>query len=129
MNANPENTMNDADRIVDVELRPTGTDKIWAILSHLSLFSAIGFLFFPLIVYLAMKDDSPFAAEHAKEALNFHISVILYSVMAALLCFVLIGFVLLGIISLATIVLAIVAALRVSDNKAYRYPLTLRLIK
>ena len=106
---------------------PTGSDKIWSMLSHLSFFLGLPFLL-PLVVYLAMRKDSVYVAENAREALNFHISVILYSLACVPLTFILIGVPLLIAIGVATVVLAIIAAVKASNGECYRYPLTLRLV-
>ncbi|MES2476545.1 MAG: DUF4870 domain-containing protein [Verrucomicrobiota bacterium] len=107
--------------------QPNSDDKIWIIFCHLSLLLGIGFLL-PLVVYLVKKEDSPATAEHAREALNFHISVYLYGFICFLLIFVAIGLVLLPLLGLASAVLAIVAAIKASEGKPYRYPLTIRLV-
>jgi len=82
----------------------------------------------PLIVYLAMKGESEFVATNAKEALNFHLSVLIYCLCCIPLMVVLIGIPLLILIGLGSLVLAIIAAIKASDGGCYRYPLTLRLI-
>lgn len=110
-----------------VQSIPSSDDKIWIIFCHLSLLLGIGFLL-PLIVYLVKKNDSPATAEHAREALNFHISVYLYGIICFFLIFVAIGVVLLPLLGLASAVLAIVAAIKASEGKPYRYPLTIRLV-
>jgi uncharacterized Tic20 family protein len=107
---------------------PTGNDKIWSMLCHLSFFLGVGFLL-PLVVYLAMRRDSPFVADNAREALNFHISVIIYCLCCIPLTFILIGIPMLFAIGIATLVLAIIAAVKVSNNQTYHYPLTLRLVR
>ena len=72
-------------------------DKIWAIFCHLSLLLGIGFIL-PLVVWLAKRDDSPAVAAHAREALNFHLSLYLYGFLSAILIFFCIGyFLLLGL--------------------------------
>ena len=106
---------------------PSGSDKIWSMLSHLSFFLGVGFLL-PLVVYLAMRRESAYAAENAREALNFHISVILYALCCIPLTFILIGVPLLIAIGIATLVLAIIAAVKAANGECYRYPLTLRLV-
>ena len=60
---------------------PRGNDKIWAILSHLSTFLGIGFILIPLVVYLAMKDESAYVRDNAREALNFHLSILIYGLL------------------------------------------------
>ncbi len=102
-------------------------DRLWIILSHLSILVGAG-LFLPLVVYLWKKEQSPNAAEHAREALNFHISVYIYSLLCLPLCFLLIGIPLLMLVGLAALILAIVAAVRAADGGFYRYPLTIRLV-
>ena len=71
---------------------------------------------------------SPFAADQAKESLNFQITVWLLGLVFAVLALVLIGFVFLWILGLVNVVLVIIAAIQVRDGKAYRYPFCLRLV-
>ena len=106
---------------------PTGTEKIWSMLSHLSFLIGVGILL-PLVVYLAMRKESAYVAENAREALNFHISVIIYCICCIPLTLILVGIPLLIIIGLGTLVLAIIAAVKASDGDCFRYPLTLRLV-
>ncbi len=107
---------------------PSGNDKIWSILSHLSALLGVGLLL-PLVVYLAMKGDSAYVRDNAREALNFHFSVIIYCLCSIPLTFVVIGIPLLIVIGVGSLILAIVAAVKASDGGCYRYPLTLRLIQ
>jgi len=107
--------------------QPRGSEKVWALFSHLSTFVGLPFLL-PLIVYLAMKGDSAYAAENAREALNFHLSMLLYALCCIPLTFILIGLPLLCAIGLASLVLAIVAAIKAADGGCYRYPLTIRMV-
>jgi uncharacterized Tic20 family protein len=119
---------------VDTSLPPTpqpglsSDDKIWAICCHLSLLLGVGFLL-PLIVWLAKKSDSPLVAAHAREALNFHISLFLYGIISAVLIFVLIGIPLLCILMIGSFVLAIIAAIEASKNNFFHYPLTLPIFR
>ena len=114
----------------------TGVDKAernWAVAAHLSglsLYLGIPFgnILGPLVVWLIKKDESPYAEQQAKEALNFQISLTIYGIVAALLAFVFIGFLLIPVLFVLQIVLTIVATIRVSEGKAYEYPLTIRLI-
>lgn len=103
---------------------PTSDERTLAILSHvLTLFF---WIIPPLIIYLLKKDESPFVAEHAKESMNFQITMAI----AGLLLFVtIVGILLLWLIGVIVLVLVIVATIKASESKMYRYPLTLRLIK
>lgn len=105
----------------------TSEDRIWIIVCHLSIFVGVGLLL-PLIVYLVKKVESPLVAEHAKEALNFHISLVLYGIITGLLCLVFIGLLLIPVLLIIGVVFPIIAAIKASNGEFYRYPLTLRLV-
>ena len=105
---------------------PSSNDKNIATITHLG---GILFSFIPsLIVWLLKKDDSEYIATHAREALNFQITLLLVQFVAYVLIFILVGFLLLGLIWIFNIVFSIIAAISSSKGEYYRYPLTLRLI-
>lgn len=106
---------------------PTGGEKIWAMLSHVSGFIGVPFVL-PLIVYLAMKGDSTYVAGNAKEALNFHLSLFIYGLCLIPLIWLLIGIPLMIVMAIGAFILSIIAAIKAADGGVYRYPLTLRLI-
>jgi len=113
--------------LTDAALAPKGSDKIWSMLSHLSALLGVGFVL-PLVVYLAMRKESEYVAANAREALNFHISLLIYALCCIPLVFILIGIPLLIVLGLGSLVLAIIATVKASDGQCYRYPLTLRLV-
>ena len=113
--------------LTDAPLAPKGGDKIWSMLSHLSALLGVGFVL-PLVVYLAMRCESEYVAANAREALNFHISVLIYGLCCIPLVFLLIGIPLLIVLGLGSLVLAIIATVKASNGLCYRYPLTLRLM-
>lgn len=105
-------------------VQATSDEKTMAILAH--VLTLVAWLIAPLIIYLIKKDDSKFVAEHAKESLNFQITVTL----ACIVLFItIIGIFLLWIVGIIALVLVIVATVKASEGKMYRYPLTIRLIK
>jgi hypothetical protein len=106
---------------------PTSDEKTMALLAHV-LSLLFGFLA-PLIIWLVKKDESPFVEAHAKEALNFQITLFICYLLAWILVIVLVGFLLLGILGLLHLILAIVATIKASEGKMYRYPFNFRLIK
>lgn len=101
-------------------------EKGWALGAHLSelLVSFVG----PLVIWLVFKGRGPFLEHHAKEALNFSITVFIAAVVSALSMLLLIGFVLLPLVGLWAFVMPIIAAVKANNGEWYRYPLTLRLI-
>jgi hypothetical protein len=108
--------------------------RMWAVLCHASalvgfLVPAAGHILAPLIVWLVKRGDSPSVDEHGKESLNFQLSMLIYSIIAGILCLVLIGFVLLPILHVVNVVLVVLASLRASEGELYRYPITIRFLK
>ena len=105
-------------------LVPTSDERTMAILSH--ILTIIFPFLAPLIIYLIKKDDSKFVEHHAKESLNFQITVVLIVI---ILFITIIGILLVWIVGIASLVLVIVATIKASDGKLYRYPFSWRLIK
>ena len=120
-------------------------EKQWAMFAHLSALAggiltsgwagSIGCFIGPLIIWMVKKDTMPFVDDQAKEALNFNISVALVSLALFLLSVLTLGIGLVIaipawiIIGIAWCVFTIIAAIKAHEGVAYRYPLTLRLIK
>ncbi|WP_255527455.1 MULTISPECIES: DUF4870 domain-containing protein [unclassified Luteimonas] len=117
----------------------------WAMFAHLSALlggllttawgGSIGCFIGPLVIWLLKKDTMPFVGDQAKEALNFNITVaIIFLVLFLMTIFTLgIGIIITGplfvVVGLSWLVFTIIAAIKANDGIAYRYPLTLRLIK
>lgn len=115
-------------------------DTTWAVIAHVSQFCTfVGVPGFagPLLVWLLRRQDDPFAADQAKEALNFSLSLLIYTVaLFLLLAFALFDFsgatvaavvLSLAFLALASLVFPVIAALKAGAGERYRYPLTLRL--
>ncbi|MEO6288700.1 MAG: DUF4870 domain-containing protein [Ginsengibacter sp.] len=105
-------------------IAPTSDEKTMAILSHV-LTLVVGFVA-PLIIYLMKKDESVYVREHARESLNFQITI--FIIIAGLFITV-IGILLLWIVGIAALILVIIATIKASEGKLYKYPFSLRLIK
>lgn len=105
---------------------PSNDDRNIATVTHLG---GTVFSFIPgLLVWALKKDDSPYIANQAKEALNFQITVLIAQFIAGILVMILVGFIFIGIIWLLNIVFCILAAISTSKGETYRYPFCLRLI-
>ena len=109
----------------------TSSDRLWSVLCHLSYFFGFALLsfLFPLTVFLVMRSDSPYVTHHAKEALNFHLSILIYALCCVPLCFIVIGVPLLIIIGLGGLICSIVAAVKASDGVFYQYPFAIRFVR
>lgn len=124
---------------------PSAEERQWAMFAHLSALiggivtagwlASLGCLIGPLIIWQIKKDTMPFAADQAKEALNFNITLAgLMVILTALgLLTVGIGFIVIAplmlLIGVAALVFIIIASIKANEGVAYRYPFALRLIK
>lgn len=105
---------------------PTGDEKTLGILAH--VLTLVAPILAPLIIYL-MKNDSQFVKENAKESLNFQLTVTICAIISAILVFIVVGIFLLIIIGIGSLILVIIASVKASEGKIYRYPINFRLIK
>ena len=107
--------------------------RMWAMLAHLSaltgIFTLIGSVVGPLVVWQIQKDKSAYVDYHGKEAVNFQITMAIAFAVSFLLMIVLIGFVLIWILGAVWLVFTIIAAVKANNGEYYRYPLTIRFIK
>ena len=108
-------------------------------LLHLSaltgFFSFAGFFLGPVVIWLMQRDRFPAVRAHFEEAINFQLSLVLYSVILFVLSVVTLGigllitwpiFLAIGVMEL---IFPILAAMKASEGQSYLYPLTIRLIK
>ncbi len=107
--------------------------RTWGMVAHLS--GLVGLLGVPpvagpLVVWLVKKKDFPFVDDQGKEAINFHITVLiaLAACVPAILC-VGLGVVAMIGVGIAATVFTIIGAMKANQGIAYRYPFTLRLVK
>ena len=108
--------------------------RLWTVFCHASALLGVflhfpGHVLGPLIVWLAKRDDSPELDAHGKEAVNFQLSMLLYTIISGVFCLVLIGFAFLAILWVLNAVFVIIASIQASDGKFYRYPMTIRFIQ
>jgi hypothetical protein len=101
--------------------------RLWATLAHIGPV-IIGFVA-PLVIWLVYRERGQYVADQAKEALNFQITLTIAATVSAILMVVIIGFFLLPIVAIGGLVLMIMAAIAANKGQAYRYPVTLRLVK
>lgn len=141
---------------IDV-LSPTASERQWAALAHLAALVLalltswiVGFagVIGAGVIYLLKRDDSDFIAAHAREAVNFNLSMFLYACLAFAAALMLVGATVLTLgigliltapagialllvvaaIALLWLVCSIIATVKAWNGEPYRYPLTLRLI-
>ncbi|HEY0861190.1 MAG TPA: DUF4870 domain-containing protein [Pseudoxanthomonas sp.] len=136
----------------------TENERLWAAGAHLaalalalltSWVAGIAGALGALGIWMIKRDESAFVAEHAKEAVNFNLSMFIYACAAGLIGFLLVGATVLtlgfgiiltapaGIVLLLAIaaiavmwlVCSVIATFKAYNGETYRYPLTIRLLK
>jgi uncharacterized protein len=108
--------------------------RTWGMLAHLSTFLGylvpFGSIIAPLMILLIKKDKMPFAEAHAKEALNFQLSVLIYMIISLVLAFMNSGFfAFIAIIIVWNSVFTIVAAFNAHEGAMYRYTIAIQFIR
>jgi uncharacterized protein len=123
---------------------PSAEEKQWALFAHLSaligamltgLWFGFGCFLGPLVIWLIKKDTMPFVNDQGKEALNFNITLAIVCIALLVLTVMTLGIGILitfpvgVVVGVGWLVLTIIAAIKASEGVAYRYPISLRLIK
>lgn len=136
----------------------TENERLWAAGAHLaalalalltSWVAGIAGALGALGIWILKRDESAFVAEHAKEAVNFNLSMFVYACAAGLIGFLLVGATVLtlglgiiltapagivlllaiGAIAVMWLVCSVIATFKAYNGESYRYPLTIRLLK
>ena len=137
---------------------PADTDRHWAAMAHLSALllalltswaAGVAGAVAALVVWLLKKDGAPFVAEHAREALNFNLSMVIYACGAVAVFIALVGATVLtlgigliltlpagillalacGAIAVLWLVCSVIATVKAWNGESYRYPLSIRLVR
>ena len=108
--------------------------RMWAMFCHLAALAGlvvpvVGCIVGPLVVWQIKKEEFPFVDKQGKEAVNFQISMLIYGIVAGLLCFACVGVVLLPAVVIFDFIFMLIAAVKANDGYHYRYPLSIRFIK
>ena len=135
---------------------PSLTDRQWAAAAHAaallaalltSWIAGVAGAVAALAIWMLVRDRYAFAAEHAREAVNFNVSMLIYACAACIIGFLLVGatvltlgigllvtapaglllLLMVGAIAVTWLVCSFIAAFKAFDGQPYRYPLTIRL--
>ena len=113
-------------------------ERTWAVAAHLSplltfLVPIPGMsIIAPLVIWQMKKTSMPYAAGHAKEALNFNITAFIWlvgAIIAGLALFVLGLLLTVPLVGLIWLILTIVGAVKAGNGERYRYPFTIRFVR
>lgn len=128
-----EFSTNAQSRIVDHDATPS--ERQFAMWMHLALLGNLVapfvILIAPLAMWLTRKEDSPFLDDHGREAVNFQISLYIYTLaLTPLLAFLTcgVGFLLLPAVYVLGVIGMIMAAKAAGRGEYFRYPMTIRFL-
>jgi len=134
----------------------TPSERQWAAIAHLaalvlalctSWIAGVAGVLGAGVVYLLKRDDSAFIAAHAREAMNFNLSMFIYACVATVIGVILLGATVLTLglgailtlpaglllllayaaMAITWLVCSVLAIVKAWGGEAWRYPLTLRL--
>ena len=123
-------------------LSPSLSDRQWAAGAHAAALVAalltswvagIAGAIAALAIWMLVRDKSEFSAAHAKEAVNFNLSMFIYAALSVVLVVFTLGIGLIVAVpmwialGLAWVVCTLIAAFKAYDGQTYRYPVTIRL--
>jgi uncharacterized Tic20 family protein len=107
--------------------------NMWAMFCHLGGLIGLAIpplnIIVPLIIWMKYRDQFAFVNDQGMEALNFQISITIYSIVSSILILVVIGLFMLMCLGLFVLIVCIIATIQSSRGVSFRYPLTLRLIR
>ncbi|MGL5315162.1 MAG: DUF4870 domain-containing protein [Peptostreptococcaceae bacterium] len=92
------------------------------------LFNIVGFIVC-YFVWCEFRQESDFINANGRKLLNFHISFVIYEIIAGLLIIAIIGAFLIPVVSVAYFVLTIIGMIKYGTHKDYDYPFTINFIK
>ncbi len=108
------------------------TDKQWALIAHLGTLAGyvipLGNIIVPLVIYVSKKDESEFVREHARESLNFQLTLTLLVVIAVITVVLMVGILFLIILPVINLIFVILAALAIDRGEFYRYPIAIKFV-
>ncbi len=116
----------------------TSDERSYALFLHLSLLGhlvlTLLIIIVPIVMWISKKDDSPFIDDHGREAINFQISLLIYSILFTVLAIPIgfltcgVGFILAFFPYILGLVGMIQASMAANRGEFYRYPMNMRFL-
>lgn len=115
-------------------LLPSEKERQWAMACHLSAFFGLiilplGSLLGPFLIWIYKRNHHPFINEEGKSALNFQISMMLWSLLSFALIYLGVGIFLIIALAALNVIFIVMASASASKGKHFKYPLSIRIIR
>ncbi|MFN3149094.1 DUF4870 domain-containing protein [Bremerella sp.] len=105
----------------------TQDDRNMALLCH--ILGLLTNVFGPLILWVLMKDKSPFVDFHGKQAINFQITLILAYMASGVLMCVYIGILLALAVFAIQVIFTILPAMKAYEGERYTIPVAIQFLR
>ena len=119
--------------MADLPALPSQSERVACVAAHLGFLAhgaaPLVALIIPFGLMYYYEGKSEFVVAHAKEALNFQISLLIASLVCVALSFAFIGFALLPVLLIGGLLLPIGGAIEGGSGREYRYPVTIRFVR
>jgi hypothetical protein len=116
----------------------TSDERTYALFMHLSLLAHIVLsiiaIAIPIVMWAVKKNESPFLDDHGREAINFQISLLIWSIIFTVLAIPLaiitcgVGVIVAFVPYIVGIIGMIQASVAANRGEFYRYPMTFRFL-
>jgi len=83
----------------------------------------------PIVMWATNKDEVPIVDVHARNILNWPLSLIIYLIVSIPLMFIYIGFLSVFILFVLNLVFVIIAAIKANEGVVWAYPLSINFVK
>lgn len=125
--------MNNQESMVPDEDTEDRDTRMWAMFLHLSFFAGYAVPIFgllaPVVIWQVKKDELPLIDRHGKNMVNWLISLVIYTIVGVLLCFIVIGVPFLILLGVLSVVFPIVAGIKANNGKVWKYPMSIQFLK
>jgi len=112
----------------DARRLTTSDERTLGMFAHLLPIIGAGFVG-PLIVYLVKRKESEFVADHARDALNFQITVIIGMFISVPLIYACIGVPMVMAVGICNLVFCILGAVAANKGDTYAYPINIPFVR
>ncbi len=105
-------------------------ERSMSMLCHLGALAGViipfGSIIGPLIFWAIKKDQYPEVDKQGRDAINFHLSMLLYMIVSGILVLLVIGIFLLIALSIFRLVIIIIASVKSNNGERFEYPLSIK---
>ena len=100
--------------------------RTWAMFLHFSQLCGylvpLAGLIVPVVLWQMKKDESEYIDRHGKLVVNWIITVFIYAIISAVLCFVVIGVPMLWVLGIVAVVFPIIGGIKANEGAEWAYP-------